>query len=92
MNSLASSWFFENFHYISVYIGDASIEALPLAGGGEHDWNWLLTHYGHLHADTEIAAKVNTIGYVGIVLCLVFAAGVWFVQRGRQQAAASQPV
>lgn len=88
--AFAGIWFFENFHYIAVYIGDASIEALPLAGGGEHDWNWLLTHYGRLHEDTEIAAKVNTAGYVGIVLCLVFAVGVWLVQRSRQQAAQSQ--
>jgi hypothetical protein len=85
--AFAGIWFFENFHYISVYIADASTEALPLAGGGEHDWNWLLTHYGHLHADTEIAAKVNAIAYVGIVACLVFAAAVWVIQRSRQQEA-----
>lgn len=89
--AFAGIWFFENLHYIAWYMADATTEALPLVGGGEHDWNNLLTHYGLLDQDTVIAAKVNTAGYVGIVACLVFAAGVWFVQRSRQQSAAPEP-
>lgn len=78
--AFAAIWFFENLHYIAWYIADASIEALPLLGGGEHDWNFLLTHYGLLQQDTQIAHVVNTLSYVGIVCSLVFAAGVWLMQ------------
>lgn len=78
--AFAAIWFFENLHYIAWYIADASIEALPLVGGGEHDWNFLLTHYGLLQQDTQIAHVVNTLSYVGIVASLVFAAGVWLMQ------------
>lgn len=79
--AFAAIWFFENFHYIAWYMADASIEALPLAGGGEHDWNFLFSHYGLLLQDTVIAAKVNAAGYIGIVASLLFAAGVWYSQR-----------
>lgn len=78
--AFAAIWFFENLHYVAWYIADASIEALPLVGGGEHDWNFLLTHYGLLQQDTQIAHVVNTLSYVGIFASLVFAAGVWLMQ------------
>jgi hypothetical protein len=83
--AFAGIWFFENFHYIAWYMADARTQALPLAGGGEHDWTTLLTHYGLLEKDTQIAHVVNTVGYIGITLCLAFAAGVWLVQRGGGQ-------
>lgn len=79
--AFAAIWFFENLHYIAWYMADASIEALPLAGGGEHDWNTIFTHYGVIQQDTQIAHVVNTIGYIGIVVSLLFACGVWFAQR-----------
>ena len=79
--AFAGIWFFENFHYVAWYMADASTEALPLAGGGEHDWNFLFSHYGLLLQDTVIAGRVNTAGYIGIVACLVFAVAVWIGQR-----------
>lgn len=78
-------WFFENFHYIARYMADARAMELPLAGGGEHDWNELLFHYGLLLKDTEIAAKVNAVAYVGIVVCMIFATAVWMLQRVREE-------
>lgn len=84
--AFAGIWFFENFHYIARYMADARTMELPLAGGGEHDWNTLFFHYGLLHRDTEIAGAVNTVGYFGIVACLAFAVVVWLAQRGRAQA------
>lgn len=80
-------WFFENFHYIARYIADARALELPLAGGGEHDWNELLYHYGLLLKDTQIAAKVDALGYIGIAVTLGLAVAVWLAQRGRQPAA-----
>jgi hypothetical protein len=89
--AFAGIWFFENLHYIAWYMADATTEALPLAGGGEHDWNALLSHYGLLDQDTVIAAKVNTVGYVGIAVCVGFAIAVWLMQRGREQEPAEAP-
>lgn len=88
--AFAGIWFFENFHYIARYMADARTMELPLAGGGEHDWNTIFAHYGWLQHDTQIADVMYKIGYAGIVGCLVFAAVVWLQQRARAQAL--QPV
>jgi hypothetical protein len=86
--AFAGIWFFENFHYIAWYIADARTQELPLAGGGEHDWATILGHHGLLAKDTAIAANVNKFGYVGIVVCLIFVAAVYFQQRSRVPASA----
>lgn len=39
-------WLGENLLNISIYAGDAIRQALPLVGGGEHDWTYLLTETG----------------------------------------------
>jgi len=49
-------WFGENLLNISVYAGDAINQALPLVGGGVHDWTYLLTEMG-LIAHTRGTAK-----------------------------------
>jgi hypothetical protein len=36
-------WFGENLLNISVYVADARKMELPLVGGGDHDWNNILT-------------------------------------------------
>jgi hypothetical protein len=79
--AFAAVWFFENFHYIGWYMADATDQLLPLAGGGEHDWNTIFSKYGVLDKDQQISHVVTTIGYVGIVASLVFAVAVWLVQR-----------
>ncbi len=50
-------WLGESLLNISVYAGDAVKQALPLVGGGEHDWTYLLTET-HLIAHTEGVAKL----------------------------------
>jgi len=50
-------WFGESLLNISIYAGDAINQALPLVGGGEHDWTYLLT-VTHLIAHTPATAKV----------------------------------
>lgn len=89
--AFALIWFFENLHYIAWYIADASLEALPLLGGGEHDWNFLLTHYDLLQQDAQIANVVDTMSYVGIAGSLVFAAAVWLLQRSDRADNARDP-
>ena len=67
-------WFGENFLNISVYVADARKMELPLVGGGEHDWNILLSKWNLLNSDFLIARILNTFGWV---VMISFAA--WFI-------------
>lgn len=49
-------WLGESLLNISVYVGDAIKQELPLVGGGEHDWTYLLTELG-LIAHTAAASQ-----------------------------------
>ena len=65
-------WFGENFLNISMYAGDAINQALPLVGGGVHDWTYLLTET-HLIAHTPATARfIFVIGSVFIFCALGF--------------------
>lgn len=55
-------WLARNCWNISVYIADARAQELPLVGGGEHDWAYLLADAGMLQADLRIAAVVRGAG------------------------------
>lgn len=79
-------WFFENFNYIATYVADARVMELPLAGGGEHDWNIMLSHYGLLQQNETIASRLEFIAYAGIVVTVLSAIAVWIDQRGRAEA------
>ena len=50
---IMSLWFGQNLFGISVYIRDARALNLPLVGGGDHDWNYLLHHAGLLNYDQD---------------------------------------
>jgi hypothetical protein len=55
-------WVAQNLWNISVYVADARSLALPLVGGGVHDWNYMLDRLGLLHLDERIAATVHFAG------------------------------
>ena len=65
---------------VSVYIADAPVQALPLIGGGEHDWAYLLGGRGWdvMNLADEIAGFVEFMGGmaaatgIGIALWAVF--------------------
>jgi hypothetical protein len=59
-------WFFENWFNIARYMADARQLELPLLGGGDHDWNTILTRWGMLQYDTRIAAALRLIAWFGI--------------------------
>lgn len=82
----ASIWFFENFLNIARYMADARTMALPLVGGGRHDWNTILYRWDALQYDTRIAATVRLVGWLGIgASCL------WLLSRAwRDKTAASR--
>lgn len=79
-------WFFENFRYVALYLGDARTQALPLVGGGEHDWAYLLGHWGLLEQDTRIAGLLTALSWSGWLA--VFALVSYWYWRSRQQAEA----
>jgi hypothetical protein len=70
-------WFFENWLNIAHYMADARALQLPLVGGGDHDWNTILSRWRLLAHDAQIAGLVKTVGWIGIV-----AASVWGAWRG----------
>lgn len=62
--SVALWWVAQNFWNISVYAADARAQELPLVGGGEHDWAYLLGELHWLQYDQRIARIIWTIGVV----------------------------
>lgn len=75
-------WWLENLRYLAAYVGDARAQALPLVGGGEHDWATLLGRWGWLQHDTRIAAVLVFLCWSGWLL--VWASVAWWWWRGRQ--------
>jgi len=63
-------WVGQNCWNISVYIADARAQELPLVGGGEHDWAYLLDAAGWLAHDHAIARAVHAVGVVVFLAAL----------------------
>lgn len=55
-------WVAHNLWNISVYVKDARSLELPLVGGGEHDWAYLLGEMGLLHRDQAIGTAIYLCG------------------------------
>jgi hypothetical protein len=73
---------FEQFLPISTYMADARAQELPLltVGSGDnviHDWFYLFNKFGVLEHDTQIAATVRALGWLGMIAVLV-----WLIWRG----------
>lgn len=76
-------FFFENWLYTATYMADARAMELPLVTVGdpefaEHDWNTIFSSLGVLDYDTTIAAVVRTLGWCGMLACVV-----WLASRAR---------
>lgn len=79
--SVALWWVGQNCWNIARYIADARAQELPLVGGGEHDWAFLLATWDRLARDQIIARDVRLAGWI------LVAAAVWVgwraLDRGR---------
>ena len=71
-------WVAQNCWNISVYVADARAQELPLVGGGEHDWAYLLDAAGWLSQDLAIARAVHGCG----VLLFLFALAMGYRAAG----------
>jgi len=77
-SSVALWWVAQNCWNISVYAADARAQVLPLVGGGEHDWAYMLGRLGWLRHDLLISHIIWSIGvaiYVVAILVGLFTAG-----------------
>lgn len=77
--AVALIWLSENFLNIARYMADAHTMALPLVGGGDHDWNTILRHWHLLAYDTKIALAITVIAWTGIA-----ATSLWIFYRALQ--------
>jgi hypothetical protein len=68
---IVSVWVAQNLWNVSVYVADARARRLPLVGGGEHDWAYLLGRLGLLEHDLRLSAIVHGAGV------LLFTWAVW---------------
>jgi hypothetical protein len=57
---------------VSVYVADAPVQALPLVGGGTHDWAWILGRFDAIDRAGSIAGFVEATGALFVVagICL----------------------
>jgi hypothetical protein len=72
-------FFFENWLYTATYMADARAQVLPLVTTGdpdfvEHDWFAIFSSLGILNRDTEIASIVRTLGWCGMIGCVLWLA------------------
>jgi hypothetical protein len=63
-------WVAQNCWNISVYVADARAQVLPLVGGGEHDWAFLLGEAGWLARDVALARAVHGVGVMLFIAAL----------------------
>jgi hypothetical protein len=82
--ALSGVWLFENFLNIARYMADARAQILPLVGGGEHDWYHIFTRWGLLGRDTDIASVTRTLGWLGMIGCMLW---LWRRFDARRRAA-----
>jgi hypothetical protein len=82
-------WLGQNCWNISVYVRDARAQELPLVGGGEHDWAFLLDRAGWLERDQGIGGAVYL---AGVVLYAVAIVSGWIFLRSREASAGKAAV
>ncbi len=62
-SAVAVFWIGQNLFNIAVYVRDARAQALPLVGGGIHDWGYILGRLGLLQQDQTIGAALSLAGW-----------------------------
>lgn len=74
-------WLGQNGWNIARYVADARAQELPLVGGGEHDWTFLLTTWNVLHQDGAIARTIR----VGAMAVMFGSVGLgWWALRNQR--------
>ena len=69
--TVATWWIAQNCWNISVYVKDARSQDLPLVGGGEHDWAYLLGRMHALPYDQRIGHDIWAVGVLLFIVAIV---------------------
>lgn len=69
---VAAWWLAQSLWNVSVYVKDAQAEELPLVGGGEHDWAYLLDELGWLERDQTVGQLVRVAGILVYIVAMVW--------------------
>jgi hypothetical protein len=82
--AFATFFFFENFLQVATYMADARAQKLPLVTLGSsgdviHDWFYMFNGLGVLEHDTQIAAVVRVLGWVGMITV-----PLWLLWKGKE--------
>ena len=64
-------WTGESITDVAIYVADARTMALPLIGGGHHDWNYLLETMGLLGATGFLGTLTYGLGVFLVLAALV---------------------
>lgn len=70
-------WLGESLLNVGRYMADARVQALPLVGGGDHDWAEIFSRWGVLHRDAQIAGLTRALAVVLIVGALAWLFKLW---------------
>lgn len=89
--SVCVIWLSENLCNIARYVGDARAQELPLVGGGEHDWNNILSRWGALQSDVRLGKALHGLGILGMLLAGAWLGFRWYCGRLPPQARGSTP-
>jgi len=65
-------WVAQNLWNVAVYVKDAQAQELPLVGGGEHDWAYLLDALGWLEHDQTVGQIVRVAGILVYLVAVVW--------------------
>jgi hypothetical protein len=77
--AMGAVWLGENLLNVARYMADARAQALPLVGGGEHDWTEIFLRWGVLQKDVKIAGFTRGLG-----IALMIGAAFWLWRRYRE--------
>ena len=88
--TVALWWVAQNCWNVSVYMADARAQELPLVGGGEHDWAYLLGRLGWLAHDKAIALDMRVIG--AAIYAYAVIAGFRYALKGPPESTQSSAV
>jgi hypothetical protein len=72
-------WCGENLINVSTYMADARALALPLVGGGEHDWTELFFRWNTLDERSVVRISSATRSAGDVIMLLGLAWGILFV-------------
>jgi hypothetical protein len=82
-------FFFEQFLPVAIYMADARCQCLEYVTVGDpdqaiHDWFYLFSSVGVVDHDTQIAAVVRGLGWIGMLAVVT-----WFAARSLRSTAAA---